>query len=218
MPFYRKISTAESHGGIWKITESWEDLCRLLPRANHHHAYALQHFKAEKRRLEYAAVRALLFVLTGEDKDVAYYPSGRPYLTDHSFYLSVSHTSGYAAVLLSQSGRTGVDIEAYSPRVVRLKDRIAGPGEKADTVFELLLHWSAKETAFKLLDEKGIDFTKHLRIEALSCTADETNPDSEGAFKLSYRLTDGREGGFSISYRTACDFVLTYAYGGYGAK
>lgn len=211
MPFYREISTAGIRGGIWKITESWEELCSLLPRAEHHRAYVLRHFKAEKRRLEYAAVRMLLFTLTGNDVEVAYYPSGRPYLTDSPFHLSISHTSGYAAVLLSQNVRVGIDIEVCSSRILRLKDRIVGTEEKADTMFELLLHWSAKETAFKLLDKEGIIFTEHLKVKGLSCGANEGTPESQGIFRLSYHLAGRRDGTLLIRYLTTRDFVLTYS-------
>lgn len=206
MPFFREISIEGCRGGIWKITETWEELCRMLPRAAEHHAHARQRFSSEKRRLEYAAVRVLLFSLTGEDREVCYHPSGRPYFEGSPYALSVSHTNGYAAVLLSREDRPGVDIEACSFRVMRLKDRIVGPEETADTMYEILLHWSAKETAFKLLDEEGIDFTHHFRVEGLSCSSE-----TEGQFRLSYHLKDGKQGVFTVSFLTTQDFVLTYA-------
>lgn len=209
MPFFREISGDGFRGGIWKITEPWEELCCLLPRKEHHRAFILQHFRLEKRRLEYAAVRALLFALTGEDREVLYHPSGRPYFDGSPCHLSISHTAGYAAVLLSREGRAGIDIEACSPRVLRLREHIIGAEEHAEGVFALLLHWSAKETAFKLLDEEGIDFAEHLTVRNLSCAADEQSSDTQGLFDLSYRLSDGRSGSFRIRYLTTHDFVLT---------
>ncbi len=212
MPFFREISGEGFRGGIWKIAESWEELCGLLPREDYHRTHILQCFRLEKRRLEYAAVRALLFTLTGEDREVLYHPSGRPYFSASSCHLSISHTAGYVAVLLSQEGRAGVDIEACSSRVLRLKKHIAGAEEhEAEGMFALLLHWSAKETAFKILDEEGIDFTRHLTVRNFSCTADEQFPDAQGNFDLSYRLNEGRNGVFHISYLTTRDFVLTYS-------
>lgn len=210
MPFFREISMPGCRGGIWKITESWEDLCRMLPRATYHNAYVLEHFKSEKRRLEYAAVRMLLFTLLDEDREVLYHLSGRPYYAGNFQHLSISHTSGYAAVLLSFQHGTGIDIEACSPRVLRLKDRIVGRNEQAVTMYDVLLHWSAKETVFKLLDKDGIDFTEHLAVSGLSCPAGDDCPDSDGSFFLSYQLSDGSVGRFRICYLTSHDFVLTY--------
>lgn len=211
MPLLTTISQPGAYGGIWAITESWEQLCRLLPREEDHRAYALQHFRSEKRRREYAAVRALLYTLTGEDCDVTYHPSGRPRLADGRCRLSVSHTAGYAAVLLSHNGRPGIDIEVCSPRILSLKERIVGTDEQAESMYELLLHWSAKETAFKILDREGIDFTRHLTVSGLSCTAHTENPDTEGGFDLAYRPTDGIGCALRIHYLTTSHFVLTWA-------
>lgn len=218
MPFFHEISVDGFRGGIWKITESWEELCSRLPRGEYHHAHVLQHFKIEKRRLEYAAVRTLLFALTGEDREVLYHPSGRPYFDGSPYRLSISHTAGYAAVLLSAHGRPGIDIEACSSRVLRLREHIIGMDEHAEGMFALLLHWSAKETAFKLLDEEGIDFTRHLTVRHFCCAADEQSPDSQGSFDLSYSLSDGRNGTFCIRYLTTLDFVLTCSVAGFSGE
>mgnify|MGYP000016543064 CR=1 FL=1 len=65
-------------------------------------------------RLEWLAVRVLLYTLSGEEKEIAYHPSGKPYLADASASLSISHTKGYVAVVLGLPGReVGIDIEQY---------------------------------------------------------------------------------------------------------
>lgn len=78
----------------------------------------MRRFTAAHRRLEWLAVRVLLYTLSGEEKEIAYHPSGKPYLADDSASLSISHTKGYVAVVLGLPGReVGVDIEQYGERV-----------------------------------------------------------------------------------------------------
>ena len=80
-------------------------------------------FSAEKRKQEWLAVRVLLKELCGEEKGIAYLPSGKPYLEDGSAFVSFSHTSGYVAVALHPSAEVGVDIEQYGTRVQRVASR-----------------------------------------------------------------------------------------------
>ena len=129
----------------------------MLPLGEYHRGQAAR-YASPKRRLEYLAVRMLVYALTGEELPISYRVSGRPFFAGCPLQLSISHTSGYAAVLFSEEYETGIDIEAFSDRIVRLKERLIGPDEKADTTYEMLLHWSAKEAVFKRLDEDGIDF------------------------------------------------------------
>lgn len=211
MPLYRKIECKEGWGGIWKIAETFDELCGMLPHGEQHRNRAL-HYASERRRLEYMAVRVLIYTLTEEHLHIDYLSSGRPFFRDKKLQLSISHTSGYAAVLFSETYETGIDIEVFSERVLRLKERLIGPAEKAESTYEILLHWSAKETAFKILDEEGIDFRAHLTVEDMDCCNSMDSPVSKGIFSLRYHLTDGKKGIFLIHYETASDFVLTYTF------
>ena len=212
MPFFRKIEGDKGWGGIWRITETVEDLCGMLPRGDVYRAHAYRRFMAERRRLEYVSVRILVYQLLGEEKQICYTPTGHPYFADGSLQLSISHTSGYASVLFSKDYETGVDIEAFSERILRLKDRLIGPEEHAESVYDILLHWSAKEAAFKILDQEGIDFRQNLTVSGLACVASREHAEAAGDFRLAYHLSDGKTGVFPIHYETTSDFVLTYAF------
>lgn len=211
MPFFRKIESRKGWGGIWKITESFDELCGMLPQGDFHREQA-SHYASPRRKMEYLAVRMLAYALIGEDRPIGYQASGRPYFRDKRLQLSISHTFGYAAVLFSEGYEAGIDIEAFSDRVVRLKDRLIGPEEKADSTYEMLLHWSAKEAVFKILDEDGIDFRRDLTVEGLHCPSSALRPDGEGDFSLFYHLQDGKAGMFPVHYETSADFVLTYVF------
>lgn len=56
MPLFRKINCEKGWGGIWKITETFDELCDMLPHSACYREHAF-HFAAERRRLEYVAVR-----------------------------------------------------------------------------------------------------------------------------------------------------------------
>ena len=183
----------------------------MLPLGEYHRGQAAR-YASPKRRLEYLAVRMLVYALTGEELPISYRVSGRPFFAGCPLQLSISHTSGYAAVLFSEEYETGIDIEAFSDRIVRLKERLIGPDEKADTTYEMLLHWSAKEAVFKILDEDGIDFRTDMTVEGLHCPASAVRPDGEGDFSLFYHLQDGKAGMFPVHYETSADFVLTYVF------
>ena len=100
---------------------------------------------------------------------MVYLPSGKPYLADGSAHISISHTNGYVAVALHPTEEVGIDIERYGVRVCRVVSRFVRPDEEktmnqGDEVYVLLLHWSAKETLFKVMGVEGVDFIRHLHI------------------------------------------------------
>ena len=154
MPLLLKHKDVDSLWGIWQMSEAYEDLCASLPSVMV--AEAESRFQAPHRRQEWLSVRALLRELAGEDCEILYRPSGKPYLLDASTFISISHTRGYVAVILGRKP-VGIDIEQYGPRVHKVASRFMRADEVAnlyegDDTWSLLLHWSAKETMFKCLD------------------------------------------------------------------
>lgn len=206
MPLFLKDKTSACQWGVWKTDETPEELLAMLPHAERYQE-AVQSFKSEHRRVEWMAVRVLLYTLLGEDKTVAYYSGGKPYLADASASLSISHTKGYVAVVLGPWGKeVGVDVEQYSERVRKVVHKYMREDEETavflgtDT-WSLLLHWSAKETIFKCLNASEVDFRNHMRIMPFAI-------DKEGAFSAEeYRTPEKRR--FTIRYFIFADFVLT---------
>jgi phosphopantetheinyl transferase len=135
-------------------------------------------------------------------------PSGKPYLEDGSMHVSFSHTHGYVAVALHPFAEVGIDIEQYGTRVRRVASRFVREDERVsieagDEVYALLLHWSAKETMFKLMEDEAVDFIKHLRILPFE-------PQKSGTFEA-YEKRSGQDRKFLIHYDTHPDYVLTFA-------
>ena len=207
MPLYRKYQQGDLIVAVWKVDETVEQLCSMFHQFSIYEE-SFARFSAEKRKQEWLAVRVLLKEILSEEKRIAYLPSGKPYLEDGSMHVSFSHTHGYVAVALHPSAEVGVDIEQYGTRVQRVASRFIREDEKVsiasgDEIVGLLLHWSAKETMFKLMDDQGVDFIDHLRV--LPFLQEES-----GTFKACEYRSD-KEMEFLIHYDTHSDYVLTFA-------
>src|SRR5699024_12389607 len=113
-PLYRSYSEGEVLLGILKSDETTEQLLASLEHKDWYRE-KLAVF-SEKRKHEWLSVRVLLKALCGEEKEIAYYSSGRPYLKDGSRYISISHTRGYVAVALHSSCEVGMEIGRASCR------------------------------------------------------------------------------------------------------
>ena len=207
MPLYRTYRKGDLTVGVWKVDETVEQLRSMF---HHFSIYeeGFARFSSEKRQQEWLAIRVLLKELCGEEKEIIYHSSGKPYLKDGSAFISFSHTYGYVAVALHSFAEVGVDIEQYGTRVQRVASRFIREDEResveaADEVYALLLHWSAKETMFKLMEEEAVDFIEHLRIMPFQ-------PKDSGVFEA-YEYRSGRDRKFLLHYDTHPDFVLTYA-------
>jgi phosphopantetheinyl transferase len=166
MPVLQK--SASPLWGIWKIEESWEELLALSQWPDAYRPF-LNSSKSDGRKAEWLAVRMLLRELTGSETRIAYQAGGVPCLPDAPYHISISHTKGYAAVLLHPDHPVGIDIEYRSERIRKLKSRfLTEPelrllGENPGTA-ELLVCWSAKETAFKVTGQRIADWQRDFRI------------------------------------------------------
>ena len=207
MPLYRTYRKDNLTVGVWKVDETVGQLRSMF---HHFSIYeeGFSRFTSEKRQQEWLAVRVLLKELCGEEKEIVYHPSGKPYLKDGSAFISFSHTHGYVSVALHPYAEVGVDIEQYGTRVQRVASRFIREDERVsveagDEVYAMLLHWSAKETLFKLLDNEAVDFINHLHVLPF-------RPEQSGTFEAcEYR--SGRNQKFLVHYDTHPDYVLTFS-------
>ena len=68
-------------------------------------------------------------------------------------------------MILSSVAPVGIDIEQYGQRVKRVYDRFIRSDERVesyqgDETWSMLLHWSAKETIFKSMENADADLRK----------------------------------------------------------
>lgn len=151
----------------------------------------------DKRRLEVLCTYATLFEMTGDASlRITHLSSGRPVCTSSAtgrqLYISITHTVGWVAIILSESHAVAVDIEYPSDRVRRIASRFLRSDEPFALLPQLQVCWCAKEVAYKYfsalhlgLDEMRVSpFTLSAdalssSVEGLSDTAD-TRPEKEG--------------------------------------
>lgn len=208
MPVFLQHRELHYCWAVWKIEETADELLAMLPHADTY-AQEARRFASESRRLEWLTARVLLYAMLGKEKRIAYYPNGRPYLPDDPRHISISHTKGYVAVILGENPLSGVgiDIEQYGERVRRVADRFVRDDEiihsyKDTDIWALLLHWSAKETVYKCLDESEVDFREHLHVMSFILG-------EKGTFDVcEYRTSRKRK--YVVHYLLHLKFVLTW--------
>jgi len=163
----------------------------------------------ENRRREWLSIRVLIKELLGEEKEILYNSIGKPYLSDNSYYISISHTKGYAALILNKENDVAVDIERITPRIENIRTRFVNEEEEkalsqTNELIHLLLYWSAKESLFKRLGLENVDFKTQLRISPFEPVLGEWN-----SFDACEMRTANQER-FKIHYFVHKDYVLTY--------
>ena len=188
--------------GIRKIRETSDELLNLLDKKDWYLPHICQ-MNLENRKKEWLAVRVLLKELSGDEKEIAYTEQGKPYLVDNSFQISISHTKEYVAVALSKQHTVGIDIEYISPRIQKISSKFMNEVEIAgisseNEIIHLLLHWSAKESMYKTLNEQYVDFREFLHIQPFvpemnvlsSFNAFETKTQNRHRFVIYYSATE----------------------------
>ncbi|HEY3390898.1 MAG TPA: 4'-phosphopantetheinyl transferase superfamily protein [Prolixibacteraceae bacterium] len=165
---HKKIENGEI--GLWKISEDTEELLSL---ANLSDSDTLTYsgISALHRKKEWLATRALLNELTGKQHLIKYHNDGRPYISDSPIHLSISHSTGYIAILLHDFSSPGIDIELITRKVGKVGSRFLSPDELVTcnekpelSNFRMLLHWCAKEAIYKMVPLSNIEFAVDIRI------------------------------------------------------
>jgi len=168
MPIERIITSSHQHKvGVWRVSESLDELLDLICLSPQDRI-KVNSFRLEKRKREWLACRILLQHLIGNYPQIEYKQSGKPFLVDHSYHISLSHTDGFVAATISTQP-TALDIEICSPRIDKVAQRFMHEKEWAfvegeQSLSYLTLIWSAKETLFKFFDESMVIFKDHFRI------------------------------------------------------
>nr|WP_294765250.1 4'-phosphopantetheinyl transferase family protein [Prevotella sp.] len=194
--------------GLWQMDESPEQLLDLYPHLLPYRSSLDDKYKNDGRKLEFLAIRALMYEMlrvNGASKgllshagDFTHNGQGKPLF--RGYHVSISHTKGYAALILSKKLEVAVDIEYMSDRVERIASKFLRKDERADSLDAKLVHWCAKETVFKLFSEENLLF-EDMRVKPFDTMADWAC-DVEN-------LKSGKTA--RVDFELAMDFVLTYS-------
>jgi len=163
VPLVEDIIVGENRLGLWKIDGTETRFESEFP------ALAEQlSVKHPRTQLQRYASRLLLAEMLGELPEVTKDPNGKPLLTNHTLNLSISHTEGYAAILLG-TGKLGVDVQHYKPNVLKVRDRFLDENEQkiAQDIETTTLFWAAKEAIYKFNAKPSLDFRDSITVHAI---------------------------------------------------
>lgn len=194
--------------GLWQVDETVGDMYERYPWASAYKDELEENFKSDERKLEFLVVRALLREMLktqgcAEERidkiaNIRHNKAGKPLMD--GFHVSVSHTKGFVAVIISRKQEVAVDIEYFSDRVKKVASKFLRKDEKVSDLDGLLVHWCAKETMYKLFSEDNLQF-QEMRVKPFDSMSD-WNCTIENLKSHKTLLVD---------FELTMEFVLTYA-------
>jgi 4'-phosphopantetheinyl transferase len=192
--------------GAWSITERADELLLALPSGISPELMLEQ--AHPRRQKEWLSSRVLVYSLlqqfTSDTPVLQRNEHGRPVFEQAPFHVSISHSLGLAAVIVSDKYEVGIDVELLSPKALRVADKFLSDNEKIYTCGEAektCLYWSAKETLYKMYSQRKLFFKENLLLQ----------PDPETDNLLLGRVqTDNFSKLYQIHYEVLEQHILTY--------
>lgn len=205
MPLLCKYDECGVSVAVWELRETSEELAAMIGNEALY-SYAREHFSSESRRCEWLAVRLLLSQILGSSVIIEYTSSGRPFIAGGR-EISISHTKKYAVLALSYTTPVGVDIEMRSRSTQKTRSRFMSDRElnaigDADAELVSLIHWSVKESLFKICGNLGGNFRDNIFVEPFV-------PAESGCLNLSISGLGMHDAHFSATYHVNDDYILT---------
>jgi len=168
--FYQQTIDRHTKIGIWKIEETEQFFLETVPLQNeitHPH-----------KRVQHLAGRYLLrYLFPDFPYDLIRIADTRkPFLVNDIYHFSISHCGDFAAAIVSSQKRVGVDVEIFSEKIERVKEKFINKVEENTMVHfapsnhlnkYLTLMWSCKESIFKWYGSGQVDFKKHMQMQAI---------------------------------------------------
>ena len=208
MPLFKTINVSpKTQILVWKITESFEELL-LQVVLKEKTQLRLQGMKSELHQRAFLSVRMLLKELGYTDSELHYDEFGKPYLRDGK-YISITHSHQFSALIISDE-TVGIDIEMQREKIIRIADKFCDrefqflePEKIQEYIRKLTVIWGAKESIFKIRNEKGISFKDHIQVNTFEIEDQKTTAILEfGNLKQQ----------FSIYFEEIENFTLVYAF------
>jgi len=142
--------------GVWKIEEDVDDFLTSQVEMHTIFQQEIAAYKSQARRLEKLAVYSLLWNMVNDCPIITHNADGKPFV--QGWNISISHTKGYAAVMVSPHSEVAVDIEYRSNRVSRIAHRFMRDDEMQAEVTAQLVSWCAKETLYKYYSAQNLQY------------------------------------------------------------
>lgn len=206
---YQKQIDEQTQLAVWKIEETEEQLLAGL-QLKQHELDVIATLSNGKRALHWLSTRLLLRTMlnTQEYIDCRMDDHGKPYLVDSDTQISLSHSYDYAAVIVSQHKKVGVDIELIKHKIKSIKHKFLSDLELSqkqigDNTNGLYVSWCAKEAIYKWNGKKGLEFKQHIHIKPFKLK-------DEGALQVLVDLPEGSRELEVKYFKTADGYMLGY--------
>ena len=207
MPLFKTIHfSTDTQILVWKITESFEELHNQV-QLNDKNAIRLQGMKSQLHQSAFLSVRKLFQELGYSDFDLYYDELGKPHLHDGK-HISITHSHEFSAIIVS-SKTVGIDIELQRDKIIRIADKFCDSEfqfldrDSDEYIRKLTAIWGAKESIFKIRNEKGISFKEHIKVQSFDLENKKVNTE----LHFNNYVKD-----FDIYFEEIEDFTLVYAF------
>jgi len=192
---------------VWEITETEAQLCDMcaMPKDEWEE---LQKKGSEKRRKEQLAIKVLIQTMLDKSVSVEHDKDGRPFLKNHTKFLSISHTRRFAVACIHPYKKVGVDIESLERNFSAVEMKALSSREQEYLSNELrslqlAILWSAKEAIYKYFSMNGVDFSRQISIEKFK-------PAPHGALHACFEKENNAKTKMVVYYKTIDDHILTW--------
>ncbi len=123
------------------------------------------------REIERQAEADLLAAMLGRQVVLEHDDNGKPALIGYN--ISISHTKGFLAIMLSKVHKVGIDIEYPSERVLKIASRFLRDDEPyATDATKCLYAWCVKEALYKLQSSSQLTY-QEMRVDAYAGRVDD---------------------------------------------
>jgi hypothetical protein len=167
MPLKKITRENDQLWGLWRIEETEERFREVMSGYDG----MPDSLTNPVKRLEFLAGRNLVKVMMEKlgmaFRGIVKDEYGKPFPSDSSYQLSLSHSFPYVAASLHPNESVGIDLEQPKEKLLRIAPRILDRDEIATAGKDLIKHciiWCAKEVLVKIHGKKDLIFAKNLKI------------------------------------------------------
>lgn len=168
MPLLKIVNKKKFNYGIWKITESVEELLNKGDFNKIEIKY-FEKFKNLYRKKQSITSRLILNELSKKKINVCYNKHGAP-ISSEIKNISISHSKNLSVALISDN-LVGIDIQKKSEKIQTVKKKFIAKNDSNKSFNEsFFLHyvWCSKEAIFKTLGGLPCSFKKNIFLKNLS--------------------------------------------------
>jgi 4'-phosphopantetheinyl transferase EntD len=186
---------------IWQITETIDILLSKIQLDNSSQQI-LDLKKKEIHKKQFLAIRNILELMSSEKYLVSYSEIGKPYLNSKK-NISVTHSGSYAALIVSDK-QVGIDLEEFGEKIKKIEKKFLDVELDYPidlSISNLLVYWNIKESIFKSLENKPMDFRKNIIVLPL---------EKENNKVKSWYINNNEIYSFCSYYKVSKNYTLAY--------